>query len=471
MRMDIRLSIGIFFSSIGAVLAFFGLFGPTQIYTRSLGINVNLEWGVALLGFGIIMVALATRTGNTRTEKCRREQKFRAGTTLSHVAAARSVAESFYERYYRTPRIFRAPGRLNLIGEHTDYSEGFVMPAALDRSVWIAAAERREPMLRVYSCQFDEEVQFLASELHSGPRQHWSDYVRGVAAELSGRGLSLAGADLLIASDVPIGAGLSSSAALEVAAAVALLGISGIELPAAEIAELCQQAEHKYAGTRCGIMDQFIALCAEAGHALLLDCRSLTYRPLPVDAGIRILICNSMVNHAHATGEYNLRRSECEAGFAMLRKLNPRLSALRDASLADLERACEGMPPAVFRRCRHVISENARVLAAANALERCDLRTFGALLYESHASLRDDFQVSCRALDLLVELASQSQYVYGARMTGGGFGGCTINLVRAEAVEQVRQELAAAYQRATGIAPETYVCFPGDGAGEVVTFR
>jgi galactokinase len=377
---------------------------------------------------------------------------------------ARALAEHFRERFGASPQIFRAPGRVNLIGEHTDYNDGFVMPAAIDSYTWVAGAPRTKPSLRVYSEHFDETVELPLAELSGAPREHWSDYIRGVAAVLSGLGKPVGGADLLISSDVPLGAGLSSSAALEVAVASALAAMSGVEVPALQLVKACQKAEHEYAGTRCGIMDQFIATFAQAGHALMLDCRSLEYRLLPVANDVRIVICNSMVKHALASGEYNRRRAECEAGVEMLRGYLPHVRALRDVSMADLEQHASDVSDVVLRRCRHVITENQRVLSAVEALQGGDLRHFGKLMYESHHSLRDDYQVSCDELDFLTELASECDGVYGARMTGGGFGGCTVNLVRADTVERLREHLIAGYQEKTGKTPEVYVCAPADGA-------
>jgi galactokinase len=268
----------------------------------------------------------------------------------------------------------------------------------------------------------------------------------------------------MISSNVPLGAGLSSSAALEIAVALALTAISGIEVPALQLVKACQEAEHRYAGTRCGIMDQFIATCAKAGNALMLDCRSLDYRLVPVADDVRIVICNSMVKRELAISEYNRRRAECEAGVEMLRGRLPYVRALRDVSMTDLERHANETSSVVFRRCRHVITENQRVLSAAEVLQGGDLRRFGKLMYESHDSLRDDYEVSCSELNLLIELASECEGVYGARMTGGGFGGCTVNLARVDAVDRLQLHLIAGYEKRVGKTPEVYVCSPSDGA-------
>lgn len=373
------------------------------------------------------------------------------------------LTETFRRLFGQRPRVFRAPGRVNLIGEHTDYNEGFVMPAAIELGCWVAIAGREDRRLVVRSENLQETVELDPSAQRRG---HWSDYVQGVAVLLEQRGLRLRGANLLIQSEVPIGSGLSSSAALEVATGLALLGNSGLELERMELARLCQRAENEFVGARCGIMDQFTACFGEAGHALLLDCRSLQYRALPLPAGAALVICDSGVRHDLAAGEYNARRAQCEAGVGVLARERPQVRALRDATMEDLEHNRAQLGDVVYRRCCHVVTENARVQQAAGALERGDLRDFGRLMGESHRSLRDDYEVSCAELDLLVELAGQLDGVYGARMTGGGFGGCTINLVKSEKMEEFRRSLAAGYQQATGRTAKIYVSEAASGASE-----
>ncbi|MFZ0957292.1 MAG: galactokinase [Candidatus Sulfotelmatobacter sp.] len=370
----------------------------------------------------------------------------------------------FREMFGTEMRIFRAPGRVNLIGEHTDYNDGFVMPAAIGFYTWIAAAKREERVLEAYSDRFDEKITFSLDALAGPPRRHWSDFIRGVAATLQSAGHRLSGANLVIHGEVPLGAGLSSSASLEVATALALTVLSGIGLPRLELAKLCQAAEHEYVGTRCGIMDQFIATFGTAGNALMLDCRSLEYQLIPVPRDLRLVVCNSMVRHEHASGEYNRRRADCETGVRLLAGHLPGIRALRDVGIADLEKYKSALPETIYRRCRHVVTENQRVLDAAKALQAGDTDRVGSLMYASHASLRDDYEVSCKELDLLVELAAASPGVYGARMTGGGFGGCTVNLVREENAAAFGAQMARTYQQATGIAPDIYVCEPAQGA-------
>ena len=377
------------------------------------------------------------------------------------------VAHRFRELYGEPIGVFRAPGRVNLIGEHTDYNDGFVMPAALEFYTYVAAGPRTDRELSVYSIDFDETKCFHLDDLAGGPTGHWSDYVRGVADVVNASGDPIRGANLVIKGEVPIGAGLSSSAALEVATVLALLANSGLTWGRVDVAKACQRAEHEYAGTKCGIMDQFISCCARANHALLLDCRSLEYELLRIEDRVRIVICNTMVKHELAGGEYNRRRADCEAGVRFLQRYLPDIRALRDVSPSQLAEYGVGLPPETYRRCQHVISENARVLEAAQALKDGDLLRFGVLMYASHASLRDDYEVSCKELDLMVELARECSGVYGARMTGGGFGGCTVNLVDANAVEEFKAAIAGDYNDATGLHPEIYVCTAADGAAEV----
>jgi len=287
--------------------------------------------------------------------------------------------------------------------------------------------------------------------------------VRGVAVTLGLAGYRLRGADLTIQSSLPIGAGLSSSAAIEVATGYAMLENSRIEIGRVDLAKLCQQAENEFVGMRCGIMDQFISCCGQAGTALMLDCRSLEYRLLPLPENVRLVICNTMVKHELGSGEYNRRRAECEAAVQHFAKVLPDIQALRDLTVNDLERSGQDLNQVIYKRCRHVITENGRVMEATAALERGDLDAFGDLMAQSHRSLRGDYEVSCAELDAMVDLATQVEGVFGARMTGGGFGGCTINLVKADSVAEFKRTVARGYEQATGLAPEVFVCSTADG--------
>jgi galactokinase len=356
---------------------------------------------------------------------------------------------------------------VNLIGEHTDYNDGFVMPAALDFSTWVQVAPLEQHRLRVFSENFNEEIEVDLDDRNLSVRGHWSDYVIGVAVVMERAGHRLRGARLRIRGDVPIGSGLSSSAAIEVATACALTANSGLKIDTRDLALLCQRAENEFVGARVGIMDQFVSLFGQAQHALLLDCRSLEFKLLPLPDIVRLIICNTMVKHALASSAYNERREQCEAGVRHLAQFYPNVTALRDVAIEQLEQHCGEFAEVIYRRCRHVITENERVLDAGEALEQHDLSRFGRLMGESHVSLRDDYEVSSDELDLMVELAQQVDGVYGARMTGGGFGGSTINLVREDQADEFRARVAEGYERATGLQPEIYVTNAGNGAEEV----
>ena len=375
------------------------------------------------------------------------------------------LGERFKNLYGTPPRIFRAPGRVNLIGEHTDYNDGFVMPCAIGFSAHVAVSPRAGSKLLIRSENFPEPFEFDADKLPAQRLGAWCDYALGVVVMLRQAGFSLPGANLLISSDVPIGAGLSSSAAIEVATALAFLSLSGSKLPLPDLAKLCQRAENEFVGARCGIMDQFISCLGKANHALLLDCRSLDFRLVPMPSAVSLIICNTMVKHELSGGEYNRRRAECEEGVKILSKWYPGIRALRDVSPAQLEEHSKDLPGTVYKRCAHVISENQRTLDGSERLAVDDLRGFGKLMGESHRSLRDLYEVSCRELDLMVESAEGLPGFWGGRMTGGGFGGCTVNLVNGADGENFAAQIAQRYSRATGIKPDIYICFAADGAG------
>ncbi len=378
-----------------------------------------------------------------------------------------ALQETFHRTFSQEAQIFRAPGRVNLIGEHTDYNGGFVMPAAVGFYTWVAVSPREDSKFIVRSENFNDQVEYSIDALPAAKSRGWSDYVVGVAKILLGAGRELHGVNMLIQGTVPLGAGLSSSASLEVAVASALEGIAGIHSDRKELALLCQRAENEFVGARCGIMDQFIAAHGQEDHALLLDCRSLEYRYLPLATRARLVICNTMVRHSVAAGEYNTRRLECEEAVRLLRKHDPDMRSLRDVPVSELDTSLPMLPSPLMQRCRHVVTENARVEQAAGALERGDLQEFGDLMQQSHVSLRDDYEVSCPELDLMVELAQKEEGVYGARMTGGGFGGCTVNLVKADFAERFKTAVSIGYTSATGVAPEIYICSAVDGVTRV----
>jgi len=363
--------------------------------------------------------------------------------------------------------VFRAPGRVNLIGEHTDYNDGFVLPAAINLYTWVAIAPRPDQVLRVFSENLNETAEIDLREGNTEPRDSWADYVRGISLMLQRQGLGLRGADIAIYSNVPRGAGLSSSAALEVSLASALLGVSGQSLELVELAKLCQRAENEFVGARVGIMDQFTACFGSIDRAILLDCRSLAYKHLPLPSKVAMVVCNTMVKHGHSGGEYNDRRAQCEEGIAILRRYFPSIKALRDVTLAQLANRRSDLPELIYRRCLHVISENERVLRTFDALQQDDLATAGRWMAESHLSLKNEYEASCRELDVMVEVAAGQPGVVASRMTGGGFGGCTVNLVETGSVEQFRYGVAEGYKRAMQIDPEIYVLTAGAGVMEI----
>jgi galactokinase len=373
------------------------------------------------------------------------------------------------QRFGQEGRGFAAPARVNLIGEHTDYTGGFVMPMAIDFQTVAAVSAREDGRAVFYSANYDEEVGFEIASLKRNPGTRkpgggWSDYPAGVLWSLRAEGVAVSGFNMSLAGDVPLGAGLSSSASVEIAAAMALLGHAGVELPLEKVATLCRRAENEYVGAKSGIMDQFVVAGSVANRVMLLDCRSLRYELLPLPDEVRVVICNSMVKHAVATGEYGDRSAEVEAGQAVLRRERPGVELLRDATLDDLEACRDMMSAASFKRCRHIITENARVMKARQALLQGDMERFGALMLEAHVSFRDDFAASCEEIDVLVAIATELAECFGARITGGGFGGCTVNVVRADAAEKFVATLRREYAAKTGIEADCFVCTPSDGA-------
>ncbi|MBB6146873.1 galactokinase [Silvibacterium bohemicum] len=371
------------------------------------------------------------------------------------------------QRFHQAPAMFAAPGRVNLIGEHTDYAQGFVMPAAIDFATLAAISPRDDGSIIIASENFHEEVTHKLTALPKEAAHHWSDYPLGVLNILRSVGVELPGFSLTLSGDVPLNAGLSSSASVEVATIVAVLSLTAAEIPLPEMAKLCQRAENEFVGASTGIMDQFIACCGAEDHALLLDCRSLSFRLAPIPPDISIVISNSMVKHSHAGGEYNIRRAEVEQGTQIIHRHRPEVGFLRDATLEDLKQWGSEMPPSVLKRTRHIITEDLRTVAAADALEAGDLKTLGRLMYEAHASYRDDFEASCKEADILVKLAAKEPGCIGARLTGGGFGGCTVNLVEREYTAGFIESLRKGYREATGIEADIYNCHASAGAHRI----
>jgi galactokinase len=369
-----------------------------------------------------------------------------------------------HARFNAEPAIFAAPGRVNLIGEHTDYAEGFVMPAAIDFATLAAISPRADGHIVIYSENFAERREFAISSLPAQRSRHWSDYPLGVLAIFAGEGHSIPAFSLSLWGDVPLGSGLSSSAAVEVATALAVTSLLGVEYPRPVLARLCQRAENEFVGSACGIMDQFISANAEKDNALLLDCRDLSFRLAPIPESIALVIANTMVKHAVTGGEYTSRRAQVEEAAAVIAHHRPEVRFLRDASVNDLAKWGAEMSPEALKRARHVITENTRTVAAADALIRHDLSELGRLMAEAHRSYSQDFEASCPEADAMVALAQDLPGLIGARLTGGGFGGCTVNLVESRHAPDFSAELAKRYAERTGISPQVHICHASGGA-------
>lgn len=364
---------------------------------------------------------------------------------------------------------FSAPGRVNLIGEHTDYNDGFVLPMAIDKEIIMLGQLREDKEVRVYSLDYNSEAVFSLVDIEFDREKMWSNYLKGVMVEYQKQDYYLKGVNILFTGNIPKGSGLSSSAALEVATAYLLAILNELQIKPVEMALLCQRAENGFVGVNCGIMDQYISRLGKKGHALMIDCRTNEYELVPFrNQDYRVVICNSGVERGLVDSEYNQRRKECEEAVNYFaRKLEHRVEALRDVSIEELQRFGRELPDTIFRRARHVITENYRVLTASTALGNGDIETLGKLMIESHESLRDDYQVSCKELDLLVELSLQQEGTIGSRMTGAGFGGCTVSLVHQEHIDSFIKNVGNRYQKMTGIEPEIYVSMPADGAKEL----
>ncbi len=379
-----------------------------------------------------------------------------------------ALKSDFVRAFGRDPElIVRAPGRVNLIGEHTDYNDGYVMPIAIDRCVLMAAAARTDSTVRLRAADLNDQVSFSLDQIEHVTSHRWSNYQRGVTALLQERGFKLPGIDAALTSNVPMAAGLSSSAAIEVATALLWQSLVGFDMSRTEMALLCQRAENTFVGVNCGIMDQFISALGQENAALLIDCRTLAYRPAPIPPHLSVVVMDTAKSRGLADSAYNTRRAECEQGVQLLGTYLPGIKALRDVSPADLARYAHTLPLNVQRRCHHVVGENQRVLDSIAALEHGDAAAFGRWMGDSHRSLRDDYEVSCAELDAMVEAAWQAPGVIGARMTGGGFGGCAVALVERDWAEAFVTQVRPAYQQATGLTPNLYICQIEAGASVV----
>jgi galactokinase len=377
---------------------------------------------------------------------------------------------AFRARFGREPELLaRAPGRVNLIGEHVDYNGGLVLPVAIDRAAWLAVAHASDDIVTIEAVDLDERTRFSLRELvadrgalPSIPR--WARYPAGVARVLAERDLKVSGVDVALASEVPIGAGLSSSAAVEVAFAVTWRALGSWSMSDLELARLCQEAENRYVGVACGLMDPFTSIHGRKGHAILLDCRSLESRPVPLPAQTAIVVADTKVRRQLAESEFNLRRRQCEEAVEILRRVRPTIRNLRDVSPVELERRREDLPELLFRRARHVVEEIARVETLIPDVERGDAAALGRAMTAAHRSGRDLYDVSCYELDVLVESAVKIDGCFGARLTGAGFGGCTVSLVEAAGAARFAAELSRVYREATATTPEIWICAADQGA-------
>jgi len=372
----------------------------------------------------------------------------------------------FEEIYKEKPEMHvSAPGRINLIGEHTDYNEGFVLPAAIDRKVEITAKKRSDHQVTVHAIKFNEDASFQLDNIQFDNTRTWSNYERGVADILQKEGYELTGVDMVIGGDIPLEAGLSSSAAVEVASIVMFNGMNNLSIPEIELIKMAQKAENEFVGMKCGIMDQFISCLGKKDNALFIDCKTLDYNYVPLKIkDAKIVISNTKVKRQLVTSEYNKRREECEKGVEFFKQFLPGINSLRDIPKSEFEKHKEKLPEITAMRCEHVIFENDRVLKSLEVLKDNKLEEFGELLYGSHYSLKDLYEVSCDELDIMVEIARSVRGVYGSRMVGAGFGGCTITLVHNDSVEELQNRIMKEYFEKTGIQPELYICSSEEGA-------
>ena len=374
------------------------------------------------------------------------------------------ISGEFRNRFGNDFVLVEAPGRVNLIGEHTDYNDGFVLPAAIDKAIWLAIGLNKVGRIRLVSVDMDEEYEVeLSSDLKKSG-MGWPDYILGVVDQLRKHGMNSVGFDCVFGGNVPIGAGLSSSAALEGGVLFGLAKLNDWEISPMKMSQIAQKAENEFVGVQCGIMDQFASLNGKESHALKLDCRTLEFDKIPFrDPDFKIVLCDTGVRRELAGSEYNIRREQCEKGVSIIQKTHPDVVKLRDVTLEMLENQRNEMEPVVFNRCQFVIEENSRVLAACEDLEHDNIDAFGEKMYASHRGLQHKYEVSCNELDILVDIAGDVEGVIGSRMMGGGFGGCTINLVRTGSVEAFRKQVSEGYSKQTGLEVEIYETNISDG--------
>lgn len=380
---------------------------------------------------------------------------------------AEPLKENFRERFHAAPMLFRSPGRINIIGEHTDYNEGFVLPAAIDKAAYVAISKRNDDNIQLVSLAFNETYTCKIAEVR--PLKSWTDYVLGVVDQLSKHGIAIGGFNLALDGDITIGAGLSSSAAVECSVLYALNELFALGLSKIQMVKMAQAAEHEFAGVKCGIMDQFASVFGKAAHAIQLDCRSLEYQYVPLHMeGIKIVLFNSNVSHSLASSEYNTRRQQCEQGVAWIKKYMPEVQSLRDVSLEMLQEHVLPKDAVIYKRCKYVLEENLRLLAACDDLKKGDIAALGQKMFRTHEGLSKEYEVSCTELDWLVQNVRNEKDVLGARMMGGGFGGCSINLVKENAVDALVEKVSAQYTQATGLTLSAYAVQIANGTEEIV---
>ncbi|MBS1743251.1 MAG: galactokinase [Bacteroidetes bacterium] len=378
-----------------------------------------------------------------------------------------SIVKTFTEKYNTTPRIFRSPGRVNIIGEHTDYNEGFVLPGAINKHIWVGIGKRNDNKINLFASDFNELHSFDVTTIQRSSVQ-WTNYILGVVDQLQKAGYTLTGFNLVIDGDVPVGAGLSSSAAVECAVIYALNELFALHIDKLKMVHMAQKAEHTFAGVQCGIMDQFASMMGKKDHVIKLDCRSLSYEYIPCNLeGYKIVLFNSNVKHNLASTEYNVRRQQCEQGVHMLQQFYPEIKSLRDVNMKMLDEHIAVADPLIYQRCKYVVEENARLLMACDYLTKGNIPALGKKIFESHEGLSKDYEVSCKELDFLVDLVKINPAVAGARMMGGGFGGCTINLVKEDAIEKLIDSVKMIYEKETRLPLTSYIAEIDNGTSEV----
>jgi galactokinase len=379
-------------------------------------------------------------------------------------AIVQEVREVFNEKFGGKAEVFRSPGRVNIIGEHTDYNEGFVLPAAIDKAIYAGISRREDQIIRLYSVEFGKSVEVSTVALKPSS-EGWPNYILGVVDQMQKRGITVPGFDMVFHGDIPIGSGMSSSAAVECATAFALNQVFDLKLSKRELAFIGQKAEHEFVGVMCGIMDQFASVFGKKDHVIKLDCRSLAYNYLPLDLkNYTLLLLNTNVKHSLASSEYNTRRHQCEEGVSIIKNDKPQVQSLRDVSIEMLNDYVKNVDPLIYKRCRYVVDENRRLLEAAEDLVKGDLESLGKKLYQTHHQLSRDYEVSCAELDFLVDQVKHESSVLGARMMGGGFGGCTINIIEETAVEELVARLAPLYKEKMNLDLTYYIAKTDDGS-------